>query len=388
MGMSSKKRMLAAIEGRVPDRLPVTTHHVMPYFLERYMDSISVQDFFTYFDLDPILWIVPHKPDETIGEFYDPQQLHTDLTESRRISSNNWRIKEEEIPDNIYKTKKYEFFTPSGRLKMIMQSNAHTAWVVEYLIKNKKDIDIIEKYMTTPKCDVEVVNKAAEDYGEQGLIRGHVCCFDVFGQPGCWQDACCLFGVERMIMETYDDPKWVHNFLSILQKRKIGYLKSTRGAKYDLMELGGGDASTTVISPKIFNEFVAPYDSELIRIAHAIEQRIVYHTCGGMMPILEDLAAMKPDALETFTPPGMGGDTDLLEAKKRIGDKVCMIGGFDQFHYFNGCTPAETAEAVRKCFEEAGGNGGHILSASDHFFDADLDLIKAFADEAKKCIYE
>ena len=44
------------------------------------------------------------------------------------------------------------------------------------------------------------------------------------------------------------------------------------------------------------------------------------------MPILEDIAAMKPDAMETFTPSGMGGDTLLKEAKKRIGDKVCMIG--------------------------------------------------------------
>jgi len=47
---------------------------------------------------------------------------------------------------------------------------------------------------------------------------------------------------------------------------------------------------------------------------------------------------MHPDAMETFTPPDMGGDTRLGEAKKRIGSKVCMIGGFDQFHFFNDCT--------------------------------------------------
>jgi len=36
-----------------------------------------------------------------------------------------------------------------------------------------------------------------------------------------------------------------------------------------------------------FEDFVAPYDSELIREAHCADQRIVYHTCGGMMPILD-----------------------------------------------------------------------------------------------------
>jgi uroporphyrinogen-III decarboxylase len=100
---------------------------------------------------------------------------------------------------------------------------------------------------------------------------------------------------------------------------------------------GTSAASTTVISPKLFEKFVAPYDSLLIALAHEAGQRIAYHTCGGMMPILEQIAGMGPDAMETFTPPDMGGDVDLAEAKRRIGDKVCMIGGFDQFHFFSGC---------------------------------------------------
>ena len=105
------------------------------------------------------------------------------------------------------------------------------------------------------------------------------------------------------------------------------------------------------------------------------------------MPILEDIAAMKPDAMETFSPLAMGGDTILEEAKRRIGDKVCMIGGFDQFHFFTGCSEADTRREVRRCFEAAGDNGGFILAPSDHFFEADLKLIKAFAEEARKCTY-
>jgi uroporphyrinogen-III decarboxylase len=78
---------------------------------------------------------------------------------------------------------------------------------------------------------------------------------------------------------------------------------------------------------------------------------------------------------------------DLAEAKARIGDKVCMIGGFDQFHYFIDCKEKDTRAAVRRCFEAAGKNGGFILSPSDHFFDADPELIRAFADEARHCVY-
>jgi uroporphyrinogen-III decarboxylase len=96
---------------------------------------------------------------------------------------------------------------------------------------------------------------------------------------------------------------------------------------------------------------------------------------------------MKPDAMETFTPASMGGDTVLAEAKQRIGDRICMIGGFDQFHFFKGCAPEETRKAVRKCFSDAGQGGGYILSPSDHFFDADIELLKTFADEARGCVY-
>jgi uroporphyrinogen decarboxylase len=385
--MTSKQRMLTALDKGVPDRLPVTTHHVMPYFLDTYMDGISNQEFFDHFHLDPITWTVPHRPDPLSGEYYDPLQGEIGFLESRRVATDQWRIYSEEIPNPTYKTVRYRFVTPKGELSMVLQSDPHTSWVAEFLIKNRKDIDLLGDFMTAPKCDVEAVNKTVQEYGERGLVRGHICCFDVFGQPGTWQDAACIVKLEDLIYATYDDPEWVHELLGILQRRKKVYIDSLKGARFDLHELGGGSASSTVISPKLFEKFVAPYDTELINAAHRAGQRIVYHTCGGMMPILELVAAMGPDAMETFTPPGMGADVDLAEAKRRIGDRVCMIGGFDQFHFFVGSTPKHTRAEVRRCFEAAGGNGGYILSPSDHFFDADLGLIEAFSDEAHHCLY-
>jgi len=338
MAMTSRQRLLTALERKEPDRLPVVTHHVMSYFLKKYMNGATNDEFFDYFGFDPIVWTVPHKPDESKGQYVDPNQGEPGFLESRRIFTDEWRIESEEISDPRYKTVRYTFVTPGGKLSMVLQSNEHTTWVSEHLIKEKKDIDLLAKYMPYPTCDVDEVNRIAQAWGDRGIVRGHIPPFDVFGQPGTWQDACCIVGTEKMIMATFDDPEWVHTLLKILQQRKLNFIKTLKGARYDLLELGGGDASTTVISPKIFAEFVAPYDSEIIQAAHDVGQRIVYHTCGGMMPILEAIADMNPDAMETFTPPGMGGDVDLKEAKARIGHRVCMIGGFDQFHYLQGCT--------------------------------------------------
>jgi uroporphyrinogen decarboxylase len=386
--MNTKERFLSALSGKKTDRLPVTTHHVMPSFLNNYMKGISDQEFFDYFGLDPIKWIIAHTYNASKGEYFDPTQTETGFLEARRICTDNWRFSYEEIKGGNYPTKRINIITPKKTLSMILQINEHTSWLCEHIIKEKSDIDIIARYMPAPLCDVEAINKAAAGFGERGLVRGHIPCFDFFGQPGCWQDAACMFGVQDLIMSTFMDPQWVHTFLKILQERKSIFIESLKGAKYDILELGGGDASTTVISPDIFNEFVAPYDTALIEEAHKAGQKIVYHTCGGMMPILEDIAAMKPDAMETFTPGNMGGDTILAEAKQRIGDKVCMIGGFDQFHYFTGCTEEATRKEVHRCFEAAGKGGGFIICPSDHFFEADLNLIMAFADEAKNCRYD
>jgi hypothetical protein len=358
----------------------------MPFFLKKYMNGISNDEFFDSIGLDPIHWVLVYKPNKANGEYYDPN--HTPgFLEPHRIVSESWRVEHEAVPDPRYETVRYKFITPKKTLTTVLQSNEHTSWVSERLVKEKSDIDIIAEYAVKPACDVAEVNRQAEKYGERGMIRGFVNSFDVYGQPGCWQDASVLYGIEDLIMASFEDPEWVHAFMKIMLERKKVFVQSLKGAKYDVIELGGGDASSTVISPEIFDQFVAPYDVPLIDLAHEAGQRVVYHTCGGMMPFLERLADMKPDAMETFTPSSMGGDTVLAEAKERIGEKVCMIGGFDQFHYFKDCTVEETRKAVRKCFSEAGRNGGYILCPSDHFFDADVELLKAFADEARKCAY-
>ncbi len=385
--MNARERLLAALNRQVPDRLPVTHHFVMPYFLDKYMQGISVDQYFDHMKLDPILWTISHQPDLGKSEFYDPLQKEIGFLESRRISSDSWRLESEEIPDSRYKTTRYSFVTPKGTLSMVLQANAYTAWVSEPLIKAKKDIELIGLYATHPLCNTADINRQADLWGNRGIVRGWICCFDVFGQPGTWQDATCLVGTERLIMETYDDPEWVHELLKILQARKKTYIRSLQGARYDIHELGGGDASDTVISPKLFDAFVAPYDRELIELAHSVGQKISYHTCGGMTSLLERIADMAPDAMETFTPAAMGGNTNLRDAKHRIGSKVCMIGGFDQYHYFKDCTPEETRKAVRSCFEEAGEGGGYILCPSDNFFDADPRLIEAFVEEARRCEY-
>ena len=72
--MTPRQRLLCALRREIPDRLPVTTHHVMPAFLKSHLGSISAGEFFDRFGLDAIHWTVPHMPDTEAGEYPDPLQ--------------------------------------------------------------------------------------------------------------------------------------------------------------------------------------------------------------------------------------------------------------------------------------------------------------------------
>jgi hypothetical protein len=124
MAMTTKQRFLATLERRKPDRLPVITHHVMQYFLDRYLGGISSQEFFDRYGLDPITWQVLHKPAPGSGDYFDPLQGVPGFLEVRRFWSARWRTEAEDIPGQPWKTTRYRFVTPKGTLSMVTESNS------------------------------------------------------------------------------------------------------------------------------------------------------------------------------------------------------------------------------------------------------------------------
>ncbi len=386
--LTSRQRLLTAIANEKPDVLPVTTHHVMPYYLERFQNNISIQEFFDKFGFDSIKWYVSQLPDTKKGEYTKDSNKKRGFLEMPVIVSDNWQVKEEQLPNDKYKTVKYTVVTPKKALTMILQSNEYTTWITEHIIKEDEDIEVIANYLPMPIGDVEGSKSALEEIGEKGILRTHIpSTIDMFGQPGCWQDACCMYGTEQLIMKTYDDPSWVHQLLKIIKGRKENYINTLSNTAYDIIELGGGDGCTSVISPSIFDDYVAPYDKSLIETAHKNGMKISYHLCGSKMALIDSIAHMGMDALETLTPVAMGGDADLRVIKEKLGDKMCLIGGFDQNNNFVSGTEEQTRQAVTKCFEEAGENGGYIIAPSDHFFDAKDELLYAFTQQAHSIKY-
>jgi len=373
--MKSKERMIRALHREKPDRLPVTIHQWQQYHLDHYMEGMDALSAFQATGMDASIQYF-----EAMGQFWIPN------AEKYILQTPEWREEIEVIdPNPNHKILHYTITTPEGTLTYKTGGNPTTTWITEYLIKNHDDIDLIRKYMPVPKLDRTQVTLAYDAVEDDGILRGFV-----WGdQAGCWQHACCLMDAQELIVETFENPDWVHRLLQILLDKKLRFIEeSLQGTQFDLIETGGGAASDTLISPQLHREFCLPYDRQIHRALHRAGHISTYHTCGGMMNILDLIVENETDASETLTPPGIGGNIQEPEKVRKVFDgKVAMIGGMDQFTILTNGTPSQIRTEVFRLFEGFGKEGGYILSASDHFFDVPIENLKIFAAAAKECIY-
>jgi uroporphyrinogen decarboxylase len=370
--MTSRQRLLTALDRGKPDRLPVTVHQWQPYHLAAYLGGIGELEAFVKFGLDAQV-----QYSENAGR--SKEEALVSVT-----STGEWRIEADVLSRELERRiVRYTVTTPEGRLTWKTEGNLQTTWITEYLVKRDEDIELVGKYMPVPQCDLKAVAALSESVGDAGIVRGYV-----WGdQAGCWQHACCLADANDLILATFDKPDWVHRFLGILLEKKLRFVESMKGARFDLVETGGGAASSTLISPALHAAFCLPYDRRLHEALRGLGFRIVYHTCGGTLGIEEHIVANGCDASETLAPPSIGGNQEPWQFAAKVRGRLALIGGLDQNQVLNDGAPDLIRFKVRELFEKVGGDGGYILSLSDHFFDTPPEKLAIYAAAGRSCVY-
>jgi uroporphyrinogen decarboxylase len=367
--MTPRERLLTAIHNGKPDRLPVQVHGWMGYYLNRYLDGADQWQAYERFGMDMVIYTGPHAQptDRERAKWVAEQGPKT--TGSDGVTS--WRT---------------VIHTPEGDLTSAHSSNEITTWETEHLVKSERDFALFEKYCPAPRNSWEGSRTAKERLGDRGIVR---CGASGYGQGSPWQDLCVLMGTVPAIMAALDEPERVHHMVEVILRKRLETLEKSEPNPCDIIECGGGAGSDTVISPALHAEFCLPYD----RRQHAaiIEKdphiRVVYHLCGGLMHMLDHVVENGAHGLETMTPPSMGGNADIAEANRLVGDRLFFIGGYDQQSGFEKGTPEDARRQVFDLFRQRP-NGGYICCPSDHFFHGDPANIQAFADAAKECVYD
>jgi uroporphyrinogen decarboxylase len=365
--------MLLALARERPDRLPVSVHQWQGYHLETFMGGRSDLEAFRAVGMDAQIQYF-----ESMAQFW---LTDADFT---KLNTSDWRDVATVISaDPDHRVVHHTIHTPEGALTYKTEGDRMTTWITEYLIKRDEDVGLIERHMPVPKLDLGAVGRAYDAVGDAGILRGFV-----WGdQAGCWQHAACLVDINDLILATFDKPDWVHFLLRVLLAKKMRFIEGMAGARFDLIETGGGSASSTLISPKLHREFCLPYDRAMHDALHDLGFRTVYHTCGGTLGIEEPIVANGADASETLAPPSIGGNQEPWDFAAKIGGRLALIGGVDQFNTLTRGTRADVRAAVRGLFETVGKNGGYICSASDHFFETPVENLAAMAEAARECRY-
>jgi len=366
--MTSRERLLIALDNGRPDRLPCQVHGWMDYYLKRYLGGIDWYEAYAKFGMDCAIYL---SPDYTYAESdlakwdYNRRDLGLD-----RDGNSCWEA---------------TATTPKGTLHCMGASNDITGWCTEYLIKNEADFELWHQFSPVPiAADFTKIQGARNKLGDRGIVRSHPF---YPGQGSPWQSFTRLVDTEAAIMMAIDDPSFVHHALDSILQRSLRVTEMWKGTPADIVETGGGPGSNTVISPQMFEEFCLPYDQAQHAALRETGVKIVYHLCGGLMHMLDLVVKNGAHGLETMTPPSMGGDCDLREASRRVGDRLFFIGGFDQNAGFERGTPEAARQLVFDCFEATKDHAGYIIAPSDHFFSGAPENIQAFADAARECRY-
>ena len=115
-------------------------------------------------------------------------------------------------------------------------------------------------------------------------------------------------------------------------------------------------------SPEQFAEFVTPYLKQAIDGYRSLGKYTIKHTDGNIMPILDQIAACKPDAIHSLDP--QAGIT-IPAVRKAVGPDICLVGNVNCGLLQTGTDEEVRADVLRSLREGMANGRGYIFSTSN-----------------------
>ena len=160
------------------------------------------------------------------------------------------------------------------------------------------------------------------------------------------------------------------------------------GDYLDLVLVGDdlGHQHGLIMSPKMYRDLVKPRHKKIYGDIHkrAPHLKVLYHSCGAIEPMIDDLIEVGVDILNPLQPLARGMESALL--KKKYGDRICFHGGVD---LQDAMAVTGTLDDVRKEVEtrlSAFAPGGGYIFAPAHNLQPDStpEKIVEMYDHAEK----
>jgi len=185
---------------------------------------------------------------------------------------------------------------------------------------------------------LEAAVRFREKVGGQKLIEGWV--------EGPCAESADLRGINRLMLDFYDDPAFVHDLFEFVLETALRFARLQIEAGVDL--IGVGDAAASLVGPRIYDQFVWPYEKRLVDGLHEIGVRVRLHICGNTRRILSSVGRLGCDIvdIDSAVPLGL--------ARQCFGAAQALLGGLDPVRTLLRGTPEDVAAAVADCRQAAG----------------------------------
>jgi uroporphyrinogen decarboxylase len=374
-GMTSRDRVLAAIEHRAPDRVPID--------LGGHISGISK---FAYARLLEHLGLdLPVRLFDKIQLLADPaeevlQRLGVDF---RYISANPpggyepvdvVPFHQSQETGDGYATGEHQH-TFVDQWGITFRRAAYYYDMVDHPLQGKSFADVKHYRFPDPDdpCRWKGLREQAKDLYDS-TEYAIVCALD---SGGLLELSHFLFGFEDSFSHIARNDRTANYVLDATTDWLAAFWTNFVGAVWPyahIIKIGDdyGMQDRLLMSPSMWRKQVKPRYARLVARIKAIgEVKVFHHSCGAIFPIIGDLAEIGVDILNPIQPLAKGMEPERL--KSEYGDIISFHGGIDMQHLLPFGTPDEVRDEVLKRIEALAPGGGYIFAAS-HNIQADVPV--------------
>jgi len=365
--MKSRDRILKATELKVPDMVPVTDLGIDPPLIEAVtgimLGSLSTQST-TVVGKDPwqnslrtvIALMDTYKKLGFDAAFFNDYSLVAKTTKSKLIDKNTFIDEWGRILKNDYKTK--------------------TTWWYGGTIKNEEDLDKMQFPSAYDEGRFEIaefaVKRVKKDLAVGAAIHtGFTLAWEVRG------------GIDKLIVDIYKNPAFARKLINKFSNIFYEFAKMVIDAGIDILAITDDycDNKGPIISPKIFREWELPNIKRIADLAKKKGIPLLKHTDGNAYIIIDDMINAGINGLHPIEPEVM----NLADVKRRYGQRIFLAGNVDCKYILPFGSEEDVRKEVRRCIDEAGRDGGFILTSSNSLHaNVKLENVKVMIDEARK----
>ena len=240
---------------------------------------------------------------------------------------------------------------------------------IDGTIKTPEQFDEYEFPSANAPGRMDAMETSMKMIGDDYAVTGTI-------DEGIFQRAALMTGLKEFLTYLYQKPSFARELLKKHYEfaLEIGKQFIDAGAEFILHGDDVADNHGPFLPPKLYEEFVYPYDKALTQSLKKRGAKVIRHSDGKLIPLMKYFMGMGVDAI---APVGRDIGMNFADLKRNYGDKLGFAGGVDIVDLLPFGSEDDVEKEVKQIIKDASAGGGLILGSSNslHTFVPDLEKL-------------